>query len=67
MIRKKKVEKLRSLIDTYSFEYIGHMTASFGLTERYDSDDIHTVLHRADKALCEVKDAGKNKVIFKKL
>lgn len=62
----KKVEKLRSLIDTYSFEHIGHMTASFGLTERYDDDDIHAVLQRADKALYEAKDAGKNKVIFKK-
>ncbi len=63
----KKVEKLRSLIDTYSFEHIGHMTASFGLTERYDDDDIHAILQRADKALYEAKDAGKNQVVFKKL
>ena len=63
----KKIEKLRSLIDTYSFEHIAYMTASFGITERDEDDDIHTVLQRADKALYEAKDAGKNRLVFKKL
>lgn len=62
----EKVEKLRLLIDTSSFQHIGHMTASFGMTERYEDDDIHTILQRADKALYEAKNDGKNCVRLKK-
>ena len=62
-----KVERLRRLIDTHTFTNIEHMTASFGLAKKEESDDIHTLLHRADKALYEAKDAGKNRLQFKKL
>jgi len=62
-----KVERLRVLIDTHVFTNIEHMTASFGLAKKEESDDIHTLLHRADKALYEAKDAGKNRLQFKKL
>lgn len=63
----KKVEQLRSLVSEHTFFEIGHMTVSFGVAKKEESDDIHSLLYRADKALYEAKDNGKNRVTFKKL
>lgn len=62
-----KVERLRELIDRHIFAEIGHMTVSIGMAKKEDSDDMHSLLFRSDKALYEAKDAGKNRVEFKKL
>lgn len=62
----KKVELIRELIDKHTFKEVGHMTASFGLAKKEKGDDIHSLLFRADKALYEAKDAGKNRLVFKK-
>lgn len=62
-----KVERLRVLIETHPFSQIESLTASFGVAKKEESDDIHSLLYRADKALYEAKDAGKNRVQFKKL
>jgi diguanylate cyclase (GGDEF)-like protein len=62
----KKIESLRSLIDAFNFKHIGHMTSSFGVALKEEDDDIHTFLQRADKALYEAKDRGKNCIVFKK-
>ncbi|PTB83839.1 hypothetical protein C9926_00905 [Sulfurovum lithotrophicum] len=62
----KKVEHIREVIDTHNFTHIGHMTSSFGVAKKEDTDDIHSLLQRADKALYEAKDSGKNRVVFKK-
>ena len=62
-----KVEELREIVDQYSFQDIGHMTVSFGMSKKEECDDMHSLLFRADKALYEAKDAGKNRVIFKKI
>jgi len=62
-----KVEQLRKLVDTHNFKEVGHMTVSFGLAKNEESDDVHSLLFRADKALYEAKDAGKNRLQFKKL
>jgi diguanylate cyclase (GGDEF)-like protein len=62
-----KVEKLRAMIDGYTFADIGHMTVSFGLAKNEKNDDVHSLISRADKALYEAKDAGKNRVVFKKI
>ncbi len=62
-----KVEQLRRLVDTRTFKNVGHMTASFGLAKKEESDDVHSLLFRADKALYEAKDAGKNRIKFKKI
>jgi len=43
------------------------MSSSFGVAKKEEVDDMHSLLQRADKALYEAKDAGKNKVIFKKI
>ena len=63
----RKIESLRTLIDKYTFKHIGHMTSSFGVAKKEEVDDIHSLLQRADKALYEAKDSGKNRVIFKKI
>lgn len=39
------------------------MTASFGVTEIQPGDDAETVLARADRALLEAKESGRNKVV----
>ncbi len=63
----RKVESLRVLVAEHSFKDIGHMTASFGVAWKEESDDLHSILQRADKALYEAKKAGKNCVVFKSL
>lgn len=63
----KKIERLRNMLEAYSFSHVGQMTASFGVAWKEDSDDLHAILQRADKALYEAKKLGKNKVVFKKL
>jgi diguanylate cyclase (GGDEF)-like protein len=61
----KKIESLRHIIDTYIFKHVGHITSSFGVAYKEESDDLHSLLQRADKALYEAKNRGKNRVIFK--
>ena len=40
-----------------------HVTASFGVTELQAGDDAETILRRADRALLQAKDSGRNMVI----
>ena len=63
----KKIERLRRTLERHTFSDIGKMTASFGVAWKEESDDLHSLLQRADKALYEAKKLGKNKVIFKKV
>ena len=58
-------QKLCNLIANHSFKKVGHLTASFGVAWRETSDDIHSLLLRADKALYKAKSSGKNRVILK--
>lgn len=62
----RKIESLREVIDTHVFKHIGHMTSSFGVAKKEKTDNLHSLLQRADKALYEAKNVGKNNVIFKK-
>jgi len=63
----KKVESLRERVEEHTFSHIGHMTSSFGVAWKEADDDIHSLLQRADKALYEAKNAGKNCVQFKNI
>lgn len=63
----KKVETLRRLVDEHTFKSTGNLTSSFGVAELAKTDDLHSVLQRADKALYEAKENGKNSVVFKKV
>ena len=63
----KKIEDLRVLLDAHQFNDIKHLTASFGVALLDTTDDLHSVLQRADNALYEAKARGKNQVVFKSL
>ena len=58
-------EKLRELIQDHSFSTIGPLTASFGLSERNDSQNTNLIdlVSQADKALYLAKDQGRNRVV----
>ena len=55
-------EKLRESIQTFKFENVEKITCSFGVAEFQDGDDIFTIFKKADKALYEAKNSGRNQV-----
>ncbi|TLP37494.1 sensor domain-containing diguanylate cyclase [Arcobacter arenosus] len=59
----KLMEDLKKIIESESFETVGTVTASFGLTLFDLEDDASTILKRADDALYKAKDDGRNKVV----
>lgn len=58
------VEEIRLKIAHYDFDEIGHKTASFGLTSSKANDSIESIIKRADNALYEAKESGRNRVII---
>ncbi len=58
-------ERIREAIESTDFGLPIKVTASFGVTDLEEDDDIDSLLARADKALYEAKKTGKNKVIVK--
>ena len=60
---KNVAEHLRSKIEQLSLEEIGHITCSFGAIVINADEDIVQNIERADKALYEAKDSGRNKVV----
>jgi len=53
---------LRNVIEKYEFDVIKNLTCSFGITQFKDNDTINSIIKRADEALYEAKDTGRNKV-----
>ncbi|MDF1877579.1 GGDEF domain-containing protein [Sulfurimonas sp. SAG-AH-194-L11] len=53
-------ESLRVEIAAYKFSHIGHLTASFGVTEFKNEDTLQSILNRSDIALYQAKDSGRN-------
>ena len=59
-------ERLRRLIDEKPFYHNDltiHVTASFGLITLHHTDDLHSLLDRADAALYQAKHQGRNCVV----
>ena len=56
---------LRKLIENVEFKTIGKKTCSIGLTQFKKGDTVDSVLVRADEALYEAKETGRNKVCVK--
>ena len=56
-------EKLRALIEDHVFTQVGHKTASFGVTAVMPKETVGEALQRADQALYQAKDSGRNKVV----
>jgi diguanylate cyclase (GGDEF)-like protein len=56
-------ERLRNDIEKHEFETVGHITSSFGVAEfKAETDDVDSILERADIALYMAKDLGRNRV-----
>jgi diguanylate cyclase (GGDEF)-like protein/PAS domain S-box-containing protein len=57
------VEGLRQSIAESPMETVGHITVSIGLARFGTADTIETLVKRADEALYEAKESGRNKVV----
>lgn len=59
---KIAIENIRKIISSTTFNKVGTVTCSFGLTEFTKSDTFHSVIIRADEAMYIAKTSGKNRV-----
>ena len=58
--------RLRKEIEKYSFDGVGQVTCSFGVTQFNQGDTESLFFERVDEALYEAKRVGRNQVIIKK-
>jgi diguanylate cyclase (GGDEF)-like protein len=56
-------ENIRKRVDNESFEEVGNLSASFGITLYREKEDILQTIERADKALYKAKRSGRNIVV----
>ncbi|HVI40293.1 MAG TPA: GGDEF domain-containing protein [Anaerovoracaceae bacterium] len=54
-------DRIRKSVEDFSFEEIGKMTVSLGVTEFYQTDNNESLLKRVDSALYQAKDNGRNR------
>lgn len=59
----KVAEKLRALINKTSFETVGKITVSIGVTQIKPKDDAELILKRVDRALYAAKNNGRDCVV----
>lgn len=60
----RAVEEIRLDIAQFDFGVIGQKTASFGLTASRENDTMESMIKRADHALYQAKESGRNKVVI---
>ncbi len=53
-------EKLRVSIEAFEIDIVGSVTASFGVSQVHEGDEMRDAIDRADKALYLAKSSGKN-------
>ncbi|QKJ66765.1 GGDEF domain-containing protein [Deefgea piscis] len=57
------VERFRERVAQFDFPQVGQVTISIGITQLLDFEILSTVLGRADEALYQAKDQGRNRVV----
>jgi len=62
MIAASTAEKLRKETERFNFPHVGHITASFGVTQYIGGDTEASLISRADDALYKAKKNGRNRV-----
>ncbi|WP_298752736.1 transporter substrate-binding domain-containing protein [uncultured Arcobacter sp.] len=60
----KIIENIRVDIQNHDFDIVGRKTVSFGISIFKDGDTIESMIKRADSALYEAKETGRNKVVL---
>lgn len=55
-------ERIRTNVENHTFTGVGHLTISIGLSERLSGESIDASINRADLALYEAKQSGRNRV-----
>jgi diguanylate cyclase (GGDEF)-like protein len=58
-------QRLRREIESFSFDIVGRVTCSFGVTEFRAGDKFSLLFERVDEALYEAKRNGRNQVVSK--
>ena len=58
----KATENIRKAIEDYSFDEVGQITSSFGLTLYIEGEVLTETIARVDKALYTAKDKGRNQL-----
>ncbi|MFA6137949.1 MAG: diguanylate cyclase [Sulfurimonas sp.] len=53
-------QNIRTHIEELEIDVVGHITASFGVAQVLESDDMQSIIDRADKALYLAKESGRN-------
>jgi diguanylate cyclase (GGDEF)-like protein len=61
----EKAEHFRKIVENHYFKGAGSLTASFGVTDYQNGDNIDSLLNRADEGLYVSKNSGRNKVNVK--
>ena len=56
-------ENIRKVIEEHPFRFVGKLTCSFGVAELLSGDLAKELLKRADEALYQAKESGKNRII----
>ncbi|EXU75906.1 sensor domain-containing diguanylate cyclase [Erwinia mallotivora] len=56
-------ERIRRMVSSAAFPFVGHMTISLGVAALRDCGDREMLLRRADEALYAAKGAGRNQVV----
>ncbi len=62
-VAQNAAERLRKAVEEYEFSPNSHITISLGVSEFLQDDTTGTIIKRADNALYEAKQGGRNRVI----
>lgn len=57
-------EKLRTAVENHKFDTVGNKTICLGIAELNEGDDEKLIIEKADKALYEAKESGRNRTVI---